>query len=210
MLAGRLKPGMIGVNLKGDLDAMGTINVLLQGDTQAAHVWWVLPSRKIATTGAEHWAVYGERDPEEYLKNKKFFLIQTVDPLPPDKLEILQKCHDEIMASGVKRIYGGWKFALMWLIAATGSGFISKTGKKVKTTVPEFPICSQAVAYCFWSAGIPIGKANGKEDWTGVLPETILAEAQEGTDRLLYLTAGSHPCYFLNLVEQLPFSGIAT
>lgn len=30
-----LKPGMIGINLKGPIDVMGTIDTLLQGDNQS-------------------------------------------------------------------------------------------------------------------------------------------------------------------------------
>jgi hypothetical protein len=206
MKAGSLKPGMVGVNLKGTFDPMGTIDTVLQGDTDAAHVWWVLPSGRIATTGAVSGILYGERDAAEYLKGKKFFLLETIDTIPNDKLAIMQHCHEQMLHSGIKRFYGIWKFLwLEWLAAIDGS--VTKTGLKPKTSVPEFPICSQALAYCFWSAGMPIGAAQGKEDWTAVLPETILAEAKEVSFRLDALLLGKRPCYYLKLVEPLPFSG---
>lgn len=208
MKAGPLKPGMIGVNLKGKVDPMGTIDTVLQGDTEAAHVWWVLPNGKIASTGAVAGLFYGELEPREYLKNKKFYLLETIDPISVSMLSVMQACHEQLMASGLKRFYGIWKFPILFSLGVI-NGNVTKTGRTPKTTVPDFPICSQALAYPFWKAGIPIGKAQGKEDWTAVLPQTILAEAKEASFYRARLLLGERPCYFLNLVEPLPFSGLA-
>jgi hypothetical protein len=203
-----LKPGMIGVNLKGRIDLMGTIDTVLQGDTEAAHVWWVLPSGKIATTGAQALIVYGEADPAEYLKGKSFFLLETVDPLTSGQLAIMQAAHQQIMRSGVGRVYGIWKFAWIWTLA-TLHGEVDKTGKQPKKGPPFAPICSQAVAYPFWSAGVPVGKMFGKQDWTAVLPETILKEAKAVGFMLAdgQLEQRAKPCCYLKTVQDRPFIG---
>lgn len=202
-----LKPGMVGVNLKGQFDPTGTLNTFLQGDTEAAHVWWVLWSGKIATTGAKWGVFYGEEDPEEYLKRRPFYLLETVDPLPAVKLAIMQQAHQEMMRSGLARLYGLWKFPILSLLAAI-HGDVAKLGRKPKLTRPTCPICSQAVAYPFWCAGVPIGKSQGKEDWTAVLPETILKEAKQVSYMLaagLIPETRQKPCYMLRTVRDTPF-----
>jgi hypothetical protein len=203
-----LKPGMIGVSLKGFIDPMGTIDTVLQGDTEAAHVWWVLPSDRIATTGAKAFVFYGEVEAAKYLRGKTFYLLETVDPLPADKLARMQAAHDDLMHSGAGRLYGLWKFPLLGLLAAR-HGDVDKMGRKPKITRPVCPICSQAVAWCFWHAGIPIGKMFGKEDWSAVLPETILKEAKAVSFMLASgaLERRDKPCYMLKTVRERPFVG---
>lgn len=206
MPPGLLTPGRVGVMLKGRLDVMGTLDTVLQGDTEAAHVWWVLPSGKIATTGAKGLLFYGEVEAARYLHGKRFYLLETVDPMSAGQLAILQAAHQEMMQSGLARLYGLWKFLLLSLLAAR-FGHVSKTGRLPKTTRPSFPICSQALGYCFWKAGVPIGKSQGKEDWTAVLPETILKEAKQVTfmRTLGDLESRTKPCYYLNLVSTTYF-----
>lgn len=201
-----LKPGMIGVNLKGKIDPFGSLNTVLQGDTQAAHVWWVLPSGKIASTGAKFGVFYGEEDPTKYLPRRPFFLLETIDPLTSGQLAIMQAAHDEMMGSGIKRLYGLWKFGVIAALAWK-NGFVEKTGLKPTNTAPAFPICSQAVAYPFWKAGVPIGKMFGKQDWSAVLPETLLAEALAVEDILTggLLDQEKKPCFKLHLVNSKPF-----
>lgn len=201
-----LKPGMIGVNLKGNFDPMGTLDTLLQGDTKAAHVWFVLRNGNIATTGAKALLFYGEVDPDEYFKGKSCYLLETVDPLNSAQLSIMQAAHNEMMDSGPGRIYGLWKFGIIWGLCLI-HGAVNKTGNKPKIRRPTCPICSQAVAYPFWSAGVPIGKSQGKEDYTAVLPETILAEAQQTGYMLAQglLENRQKPCYMLRTVRDTPF-----
>lgn len=208
MLAGRLKPGMVGINEKGKFDPFGTVNTMAQGGSDGAHSWRVLKNGKIATTGAVAGIFYGEVDPQEYLKGKTFFLLETVDPLTDSMLTIMEECHKQLMASGIKRLYGLWKLPMLEGLAAI-HGNVTKTGLKPKIGVPEFPICSQAVAYAFWEAGVPIGEALGKEDWSAVLPETFLIEAKETSYYLDYLLNGKRPCYHLKMVEPFAFSGLA-
>ena len=172
-----LRPGMVGVNLKGKADPSGTINTLLQGDAEAAHVWLVLPNGKIASTGAKLGFIYGEIEAEKYLKRRPFFLLETVDPLSNGQLAIIQAAHDEMMASGIKRGYGLWKFPALYALALK-NGFVEKMGATLKTTAPAFPICSQAVGYPLWRAGVLVGKMFGKLDYTALLPQTFLDEAQ--------------------------------
>lgn len=172
-----LEPGTIGINLKGGVNPWEQGNTLLKQDTRAGHTWYVLPSGKIATTGADWGVLYGEADPDEYLKGRQCFLLQTVDPLTAVQLAIIQTCHERLLHSGPGRVFGLWQFA--WLKASVAwNGNISKIGLTPRDTRPTCPFCSQAVAYPFWEAGIPIGKMFGKQDWTAVLPETILQEAQ--------------------------------
>jgi hypothetical protein len=201
-----LRPGMIGVNLKGHIDPMGTLDTLLQGDTDGAHVWWVLPNGKIATTGAKALVIYGEADPDTYLAGKSCYLLETVDPLTAEQLKIMEACHQQIMRSGLGRIYGIWKFGVIWALALF-NGDVSKTGYKPKTTRPICPICSQAVGYCYWSAGIPIGKSQGKEDWTSDLPETIIKEAKQTGYSLAqgWMNNRITPCYMLKTIQDKPF-----
>jgi hypothetical protein len=172
-----LRPGTIGVCLRGSFDPLGTIDTVMQGDTMASHVWWVLPNGCIATTGAKWGIVYGEVKAEEYLKGKSYVLLNTVDELSEEQLGIMEACHEEIMQSGVARVYGAWKFGQLEFKHIL-SGPVSKLGSISPFYPPKFPICSQAVAYCCWKAGIQVGKMFGKEDYTAVLPETFLFEAQ--------------------------------
>ena len=201
-----LKPGMVGVNLKGQFDVLGTINTFAQGDTKAAHVWWVLPNGKIATTGAKALLFYGEVDPDEYLKGKTCYLLETVDPLTKWQLGIMQACHQDLMKAGAGRFYGIWKPFYIGMLGLFFGG-VEKMGFKPTSKRPTFPICSQAVAYPFWKADVPIGKAQGKQDWSAVLPETILKEAQEtGFDLSRgWLDNRSTPCYKLRILKDAPY-----
>lgn len=201
-----LKPGMIGVALKGSFDPMGTLDTVLQGDTKASHVWYVLPNGRIATTGAEWLVLYGDVDPDTYLQGKSFYLLETVDPLTPIQLEIIRLAHEELKKAGAGRIYGIWKFAVLWGITVA-NGAVDKTGKDIKTGRPTCPICSQAVAYPFWKAGVPIGRSQGKVDWTAVLPETILHEAMDTAGALQagWMNGRTTPCYLLTTVQPEPF-----
>lgn len=204
-----LKPGMIGINLKGDFDPLGTVDTFLEGDTKAAHVWWVLPNGKIATTGASWLVLYGEVDPAKYLRGKTFFLLETVDPLTPDQLSIMQVAHEEMLHSGWGRLYGGWKIPLLLGLELL-HGSPEKMGKDPKTTRPTCPICDQAVGYPFWKADVPIGKEQGKQDWSALSPKIFLAEASQTSDLIkqgwLVRTPGK-PCYYLTTVQDKPFIG---
>lgn len=201
-----LKPGMVGVNLKGFIDPMGTIDTVLQGDTEAAHVWMVLPSGKIATTGAEKFIIYGEVEPDKYLKGKTFFLLETVDPLTAGQHTIMQAAHNDLMRSGWGRIYGIWKFPILGLLGFI-HGDVEKTGKQPKRTRPVCPICSQAVGYPCWTAGLYVGKSQGKLDYTALLPETFLKEAKQTSYMLAqgYLENRSKPCYMFRTVQDIPY-----
>jgi hypothetical protein len=208
MKAGPLKPGQVIVCLKGSFDFFGTITDALQGDTEAFHVCIVLPNGKIATTNAIDHIIYGEREAKSYLEGRTFFILQTIDPLTDEKLAIIQKCHENIMDSGIDRLYGIWKFPILECLGII-EGAVPKMGSEPKMTRPDFPICSQAVAYCLWNAGIKVGQALGKEDWTAVIPETFLVEAKETyyyRDRILL---GERPAYNLETIEPFPFSGLA-
>lgn len=200
-------PGQIGINLKGRFDPLGTADVILQGDTKASHVWLVLPNGKIATTGAKWLVLYGEVDPDEYLKGKSCYLLETVDPLTSQQLAIIQYAHNSLMKSGPGRIYGLWKFGVIWALDFF-QGQASKTGFTEKTGHPTCPICSQAVGYALWKAGVPVGKSVGKEDYTAVLPETFLQEAQQTAYDLAkgYMENRTTPCYLLKTVQDSPFS----
>lgn len=173
-----LKPGMIGVNLKGSFDLLGTLDTILQGDTQASHVWWVLPNGKIATTGADWMVMYGEADPDKYLNGKSCYLLETIEPLTSAQLSIMEACHQALMKSGAGRLYGLWKFGVIWSLCLV-HGEATRAGLKPTTKRPTCPICSQAVAYPFWTAGVHLGESQGKEDWSAVLPETILSIARD-------------------------------
>jgi len=199
-----IQPWDIGVNLPGKRDLLGHVNTLLQGDTLAAHIWCALPDGKIASTGAKAGVLYGEVEAEHYVTRRPYFVLRTVDPIPEDKQKLLLQAHERMMVAGVKRFYGFWKYPLLMALGFR-HGFIQKMGKDPKIETPDFPICSQAIAYLFWSAGIPIGKTLGKKDWTAVLPETFLDEAQV-TQALLAdgLKFETRPCLKLTIVRQ-PF-----
>jgi hypothetical protein len=201
-----LKPGMVGVKLKGDFDPSGTLVDIIKGDSKAAHVWLVLPNGKIATTGANFGVFYGEVDPIAYLKGMAFFLLETVDQLSDTQLLIIQACHEAMLKSGIKRFYGIWKFPLLYGLDLI-HGQASRTGFNIATGMPICPICSQAVAYCLWTAGVNVGESQGKEDYTAVLPETIL---QEGQTTLYALQKGfmanrAGNSFLLALVQVSPF-----
>lgn len=202
-----IQPGRVIVVLRNDLNPLSILDTTAQGDTLAAHVCRVLKSRKIATTGAVLDVLYGEKDALEYLSDKKFFLLETVDPITDAMLSIMEACHDQMMASGMKRLYGIWKLPILEGLGIL-HGSVSKMGPNPKTTMPEFPICSQAVAYPYWKAGIPIGKELGKQDWTAVTPETFLVEAMETFSLLGDLRDMTRPCYHFRLVNEVPFNGI--
>lgn len=201
-----LKPGMVGVELKRGFSLTDTGITVLEGDTQAKHVWLVLPNGKIATTGAEKFFFYGEVEPDDYLPGKTFLLLETVDPLTSDQLEAIQVAHNELMASGLGRFYGIWKFP--WLLGIeAATGFISKSGRQVATKKPICPICSQAVAYPLWKAGVPVGESQGKEDFSAVLPKTFQIEAVETafSEARGWLNPREKPCYLLRTVKDTPY-----
>lgn len=131
-----LKPGMVIAHVKDkSLDALGTLTTTLQGDVAVKHVELVLPNGKIATTGAKFGIVYGEVDAEKHLKGKSFFVLETLFPLPQDKLDKIQEGHEVIMKSGVKRLYGAWKFLQLQLMAIK-NGAVNSISKGD----PSFPI----------------------------------------------------------------------
>lgn len=200
------KPGRIICHVPVGLDLFGRFNTVLQADTECKHVELMLPNGKIASTGAKFGLWYGERGIDS-LKGKTFFLLETVDPLTSGQLAIIQAAHNEMMDSGFwGRIYGLWKFPWLWALGWV-KGDIEKTGIGKKETRPTAPICSQAVAYPNWKAGIPIGKSQGKEDWTAVLPETIIKEAKDTTDNLKngWFDGRTKPCYKFRTIQDTPF-----
>lgn len=201
-----LKPGQIGVSLFTGFEPVAFFNVMAQGDTRAKHVWMVLPNGKIATTGADKFVMYGEVDPKEYLKNKTYYLLETIDPLPQDKLDNIQKIHDQIMQSKINRFYGFWKIPEM-LFVEMFKGEVDQFGNEDPNALPKFPICSQAVAYILWQTGIPIGKALGKIDYSAVTPRVILQEAEYDSAQIDSLLLGKRPCYYLRLVGNTFFTG---
>jgi hypothetical protein len=199
-----IRPWDIGVNIPGKRDLLGHVNTLIQGDTMAAHIWCALPDGKIASTGAVGGVLYGEVEAEHYVTRRPYYILRTVDPIPEDKQKLLLLAHQQLMAAGVKRFYGFWKYPLLMALGFQ-NGFITKMGSVPKITIPDFPICSQAIASLYWAAGIPIGKTLGKVDWTAVLPETFLDEAQVTASLLADgLKFETRPCLKLTIVRQ-PF-----
>ncbi len=201
------KPGRVICHVPVGLDPVGRFNNLLQGDNECKHVELMLPNGKIASTGAKLGLWYGERELSS-LKGKSFYLLETVDPLTDAQLATVQLAHEDMMSSGPwSRIYGLWKFPWIWSLALM-NGNVEKTGFTPKGTRPVAPICSQAVAYPFWLAGAPIGKSQGKQDWTAVLPETILKEAKDTSYDLEqgWLKRREKPCYKFKLVQSLPYT----
>ena len=200
------KPGRIICHVPVGFDGLGRFNTVLQGDTECKHVELMLPNGKIASTGAKFGLWYGERDVRS-LKGKAFFLLETVDPLTSGQLSIIQQAHDEMMDSGFwGRIYGLWKFPWLWALGWV-KGDIEKAGLSTKQSRPTAPICSQAVAYPMWKAGCPIGKSQGKQDWTAVLPETIIKEAKQTSYSLQngWLDGRTTPCYKFRTLKDTPY-----
>jgi hypothetical protein len=198
-----LRPGMVGVCLKKPIDPLGTFTTLAQGDTEAAHVWRVRRDGKIATTGAQLGILFGYVDALKYLRGKTFFLLEPVSPWTEGQLEIMDQADDAIKNQPLGRAYGIWRYWQLWA-KAFAHGNVETLGDP-KGKPPRFPICSQAVAYALWKAGAPVGKAMGKKDWTGVLPETILEEAKQTSFDLQVGVVYPHPSYFLRLVQNEPY-----
>lgn len=199
-----LKPGMVGVNLKRRRDPLGTFTTLSQGDTEAAHVWRVRSDGTIATTGAKWGVMYGYVEAASYLLGKTFYLLETIDPLTDEQLRTMDEAEDEIQ--GINRFYGFWRYAQLYG-AALQDGSVEKLGKEPNVNAPAFPICSQAVGYPYWKAGVPVGKMFGKEDYTALLPETFLKEALAVAFLIRQKALDKHvkPCYYFHLVKQTPF-----
>ncbi len=203
-----LKPGMVIVvtRRKGEISPIGTLNETIEGDSVADHVCLMLPNGKIGTTGAESFVLYGEVDPDEYLQGKTVYLLETVDPLTAGQLAIIQACHNEMLHSGLARLYGGWKIPyLLCLELFTGSP--QKTGLKPKLTRPSCPICDQAAGYPLWKAGVEVGESVGKLDWTALSPDIYLKEGQQTAFDLAkgWLQDKGDPCYLLRTVQDKPF-----
>lgn len=171
-----MKPGTVGINLKQGI--LGTYTTVSQGDTDAAHVWIVLPNGKIATTGAKFGCIYGEVDAEEYLKDKQYYLLEPIDPLTQGQLNTLQNCHDSLMADKKARFYGFIEYLKLKRSARKGTGHIAHLGKSPTLEQPRYYICSQVTGWLCWMMGVTVGKALGKDDYTAVLPETFINEAR--------------------------------
>jgi hypothetical protein len=200
-----LQPGTIGINVKGrvdpaDVPRLGTV-------ARAGHAWYVLPSGRIATTGADRMVLYGDVVPEEYLAGRHFFLLRTVDALTSSQLATLEMCHQRLVESGPGRIFGFWQYA--WIRARLRwDAQVKDPSVPPRTALPSWLFCSQAVAYAFWTAGIPIGKMLGWQDWTVILPLTMLQEARAVNALIASGQIDRHrrPCYYLRPVQDVAFS----
>jgi hypothetical protein len=199
-----LEPGTIGINVKGWLDRARAPR--LGAAFRAGHAWYVLPSGKLATTGADRMVLYGEVDPDEYLAGRYCFLLRTVDALTSAQLAIIEACHQRLAASGPGRIFGLWRFAWVRALVAWDAS-IAKARLQSTRARPTFLFCSQAVAYPFWMAGVPIGKMFGWQDWTAIFPETILQEARTVGALIASGQIDRHrkPCYYLRPVQDVAF-----
>lgn len=201
-----LKPGMVGVSLKkGLFDILGTFTTLAQGDTEASHVWRVRQDGTIATTGGKAGVLFDYVDPERYLKGRQFYLLETVDPLNASQLRIMDWADELIRRQRFARAYGVWKYAQLWAKAELEGSIDSLDPPAGKP--PRFPICSQAVGFALWKAGVPVGKSQGKRDWSAVLPQTILQEAKQTRYSEAAGAFFPAPCMLLQTVQDEPFEG---
>jgi hypothetical protein len=199
-----LEPGTIGINVKGRVDPVR--GPRLETARRAGHAWFVLPSGKIATTGADRMVLYGEVDPRDYLAGRRFFLLRTVDPLTSAQLASLQTSHRHLVESGAGRIFGFLQY--VWIRARLRwDARVTDPGVQPRMPRPNWLFCSQAVAYAFWMAGVPIGKMFGWRDWTVILPETILQEARTVDSLIASGEIDRHrkPCYYLRPVHDMAF-----
>ena len=166
-----LKPGQIlifdGVNLA----------TIAQGDTRAKHVCMVAQDpTKLWTTGAHWFMFFGQVDAAKYLKGKKYTVAESVQPLRPEQLEIMEQTNRAMDGS----FYGFGKY--FWLYKADFTeGFIPFIGDKPRPfSIIKDPICSEAVGCAYWRAGIQIGAYLGKLDASALQPKTIEEEADRG------------------------------
>jgi hypothetical protein len=178
-----LKPGQILLFKPKKFDLIGKRITALEGDSDKCHAAIVGKNGKILTTGARFTIkgfVYGEVDPEKYLKGRVFDVVETVEPLTPGQLEIIFSACESLFG----QTYGWWKLARLVLRKNVKGGVITKIHNPPHMRVKN-PFCSEAVAFAFWKAGIkicgtPRPEGIGKEEPSAITPENIDEEAKMG------------------------------
>jgi hypothetical protein len=105
------------------------------------------------------------------LAGKSFYVCRH-DSLSPDIKEILVRTAFAMQG----QIYGIWKVIL--LIQLSKFGGVVRRLHPWPTKVVKNPFCSEAVAYCYWKAGLRICEEMGKEEPSAITPANIKAYAE--------------------------------
>lgn len=175
----QLKPGQLLLFEKNGFDPIGSFITSQERETNICHAAFVGINGKIWTTGAYGFLekiFYGQVDPEEYLKNRKYHVAE-FDNLTGEELCIMDKTA-KLMEG---QPYGFSKVSwLMFLSNLPTGGVVKqihfwpwKTGIYL-----DSPFCSESVANACWKAGRFICQDVGKKEPSAIAPSSIYTYAK--------------------------------
>lgn len=160
---------------KKGFDLWGSVITAEERDTDVCHAAFADSASFIWTTGAENHlgipAFYGYVKTEDYLAGKSFYICRYawLTRVQTDKL-------NQTARSMQGQMYGIWKVVLLIQLSKLG-GIVKRLHPWI-THVVKNPFCSEAVAYCYWQAGLRICEEMGKEEPSAITPANIKAYAQ--------------------------------
>lgn len=176
-----LKPGQILIFKKKDgFDPVGSFVTAEQRDTDVSHAALVGKNGEIWTTGAIRKFglpnFFGAADPSEYLKGRDFYICE-FDTLTPEQMNIIQENAERMTGM----FYGFHKIAMLVLKARRG-GTVHRLWPWLTKEVKN-PFCSEAVADCFWKAGLRVCEVNGscerwKDEASAITPANLKTYAE--------------------------------
>lgn len=140
-----------------------------QGDFAYSHVCMAGEDGVIYTTGASGAPLFrfGKVDAERYLRGKRYKIKRYTGLTDTQKLMLVVAAE-----SLVGKFYNFLGFFWLNLLSFRGE-VVSKLGHKPKFNFKFSVFCTQAVAFCYFKAGIVLNPEAGKEDPTAYTLESI-------------------------------------
>lgn len=151
-----------------------------QGDFDYSHVCMAGEAGKIYTTGASGppFFCFGKVDAQRYLNGKRY-KVKRYQTLTSVQKTLLISAANSL----VGKLYNFLGFFWLNLLALQGK-VVSKLGRTRKFNFRFAVFCTQAVAFCYFKAGIILNPEAGKEDPTAYTLETIYYDPNLKTQSL--------------------------